>query len=344
MKFSRFRATLALLWLSATPLNLAFGDTVSVHGSFDDSHCTIPSTVSITEGCRAYQSWETYYAQEACSDSRDAYLKSTYGDSALFMIEYYEDIDCGRLSWSEVYLVDGECHNFTMGNMRMWASKDKSLAAVLGGSCGSESLLLNMNFSVNTGACVPQSEYDKGCEAFDGDYLGGRLRDSRESYLQSTFGNTSLFVVEYFNDNKCGNLIRSDVYLADGQCHNFTQGVMKVLIGSNDSMAEVLYSESCDSGDWDAVEDHVATVDPVQCIVENKCRMTSMRYALINVTPGLNATTGASAASSHLHSQLILGVLVWAAVAIAVQCSRLGERRGPAKIGDLNLKGVYSHN
>ncbi|KAG7386048.1 hypothetical protein PHYPSEUDO_000716 [Phytophthora pseudosyringae] len=165
----------SFLWLATFTLSTiaTVSASVSVYTGHDDSTCEKPSTVSITEGgcdemdlltCTPYNGGaSTYYGQKSCSETRDGYLESRFGNAPLFMVESYSDIDCNTLKETNVYLADGACHYFTLGSMKIWTAEDKSMAALtVSGSCESDdwSVFMDLNASVNTGACIPQSEYE----------------------------------------------------------------------------------------------------------------------------------------------------------------------------------------
>ncbi|GMF24829.1 unnamed protein product [Phytophthora lilii] len=146
---------------------------VRAYTGYGTLQCTDASTAMIEEGgcdessvmeCTSFLvgAGMTYYGQGSCSESREAYLKTTFGHSALFMVEYYEDMNCNKLAKSEVYVADGGCHYFTLGVMQIWTAADKSMAALTVNSrCDSIdwSVFMGLNVSVNTGECVAQSEY-----------------------------------------------------------------------------------------------------------------------------------------------------------------------------------------
>ncbi|KAI9980981.1 hypothetical protein PInf_010331 [Phytophthora infestans] len=158
----------------STPIPTTSAGMVSVRIGNDDPSCEKPSTATIQEGgctdrfaCTAYDhvgGWSnvTYYGLGTCSSSRETFLRSTFADSPVFMIEHYEDSNCNKLTSSEVYRADGECHYFTLGVMKIWVSGDKKKAALLTSSyCESNawSVSMDLNVTINTGACIANDEY-----------------------------------------------------------------------------------------------------------------------------------------------------------------------------------------
>jgi hypothetical protein len=320
---------------------------VSVYTGHDDSLCEKPSTVSIDEGgcaetdlfnCTAYAvgAGLTYYGQRVCSDSREAYLVSTFGDTPLFMEQHYEDGSCTKLKSTTAYLADGECHYFTLGAMKIWLAGDNSMAALtVAGSCDSDdwSVFMDLNVSVNTGVCIEQGTesvmyalvgnlppsgtlggvmvstgYDDSCESpstasigyeecfpVDGsckEFAGvggwnnvtyyGRTTciSSRDDYLQSTFGDSPVFMAEYYQDAGCKKLVKSAVYRADGKCHYFTLGIIKTWVSDDNSMAAVLTSSYCDSSDWSVLMDLNVSVNTGACIAQSDYGIEAVKYVL----------------------------------------------------------------
>ncbi|KAL4094915.1 hypothetical protein PRIC1_010566 [Phytophthora ramorum] len=73
-------------------------------------------------------------------------------------------------------------------------------------------------------------------------------------------------MIEYYSDTNCDKLEKSEVYRADGQCHFFTFGVMKMWVAEDASMAAVLSSRYCESDDWYVVMDMNVSVNTGACI------------------------------------------------------------------------------
>ncbi|KAE8962028.1 hypothetical protein PR001_g29058 [Phytophthora rubi] len=159
-------------FLDAGSASVANNNRVKVFTGHDGSECSNASSVVIQEGgcdetlqCTPFTvgAGTTYYGQGVCSDSRDAYLQSTFGDAGLFVVEYYEDAYCNKLYRSDVYLADSGCHYFTLGVMQIWTAEDKSMAALTVNSACDEidwSVFMDLNVSVNTGTCIPDSGYN----------------------------------------------------------------------------------------------------------------------------------------------------------------------------------------
>jgi hypothetical protein len=58
-------------------------------------------------------------------------MEATFGDSALFMVEYYENVRCAKLTRTDVYVADAKCHFFTLGVMQIWTAEAKSMADLI---------------------------------------------------------------------------------------------------------------------------------------------------------------------------------------------------------------------
>ncbi|KAE8910019.1 hypothetical protein PF005_g26662 [Phytophthora fragariae] len=176
-------------------------------------------------------------------------------------------------------------------------------------------------------------EYRVGFSSVKMTYYGQSFcSDSRESYLQATFGTSPLFVVEYFNDNSCTNMISSEVYLADGGDHFFTFGAMKVWIADDKSRVALLAStDTSDSSNWFVPGNMNVSVSPNDCIVESIYRMNSMRYVLMGdisssssssssssgsetTTTTATTTTSTSSAPSRFLPESIAVLLMWVAI------------------------------
>ncbi|POM80203.1 hypothetical protein PHPALM_1992 [Phytophthora palmivora] len=159
----------------STPIPTRDESKVSVFTGHDDPSCNEPSTATIREGgCGDTDLFEctqmgTYYGQCTCSSSRDDYLQSAFKNSGVFMIEYYNDVNCNKLVSTYVYRADGKCHYFTFGVMKIRVAQDNSMAALLASTnCESKDwyVALDLNVSVNTGACIPNNDYFSNAEKY----------------------------------------------------------------------------------------------------------------------------------------------------------------------------------
>ncbi|OWZ12330.1 hypothetical protein PHMEG_00014527 [Phytophthora megakarya] len=113
-------------------------------------------------------------------------------------------------------------------------------------------------------------------------YYGlGSCSHSREDYLKSAFKNSEIFMIEHYQDVKCSKLESTEVYRADGECHFFTLGVMKIWVAQDKSMAALLTSSHCENDNWNVALDLNVSVNTGACIPDNGSSNRAVKYVYI---------------------------------------------------------------
>lgn len=104
--------------------------------------------------------------------------------------------------------------------------------------------------AIEEGGCDDDDDNSSECMGFgSGPYYAQRsCGDSRTIVIDATFGQAPYFMIEYYEDVDCKKLASSEAYLADGECHYFTMGSVRVWTAEDKSLAAVLQG-NCESGD-----------------------------------------------------------------------------------------------
>ncbi|KAL4151032.1 hypothetical protein PRNP1_010418 [Phytophthora ramorum] len=152
---------------------------------------------------------------------------------------------------------------------------------------------------IEVGGCNETDQFE--CVDYNGvggwgnvTYYGrGKCSNSRQGYLTSAFAGSPVFMVETYEDPNCQNLKMTEVYKADGRCHYFTLGVMKVWVSEDNSKAALLTASSCGSNDWSVSGSLSVTVNTGACI---RSSTGAEKFILITDPAG---TSPASMAGSY---------------------------------------------
>uniref|UniRef100_H3GZD7 Uncharacterized protein n=1 Tax=Phytophthora ramorum TaxID=164328 RepID=H3GZD7_PHYRM len=120
---------------------------------------------------------------------------------------------------------------------------------------------------------------------------------SQAEYLKLAYGDTFYVLLEHYKDANCEKLTATDVFRADGRCHNSLHYALQVTIDPSGGVTIRSRDQTCESGDWANVIDPV----PGEKVNTDECftmETHSGKLFLLDGTEDASASTSASSGST----------------------------------------------
>ncbi|KAK1946246.1 hypothetical protein P3T76_001799 [Phytophthora citrophthora] len=124
--------------------------------------------------------------------------------------------------------------------------------------------------------------------------LYGFCNYNQAEYLSSAYSDTPYVLIDHYSDSNCEDLTSTDVYRADGKCHNSLNYALQVDVASNGTVAVKSRSKTCELGDWSDVLDPV----PATNVNSGLCFVVGKHKAKLYLIDGKTGVSTSSASSS----------------------------------------------
>ncbi|KAE8983301.1 hypothetical protein PF005_g22514 [Phytophthora fragariae] len=117
---------------------------------------------------------------------------------------------------------------------------------------------------------------------------------TQEDYLNYAYKDTVYVLLEHYDDADCETLTSTDVYRADGKCHNSLNYALQVVVNTNGSVNVQSRTKTCDLGDWEDVFEPA----PKANVNTGVCFPMEMHSAKLYLVDGTNDTSSSSSSGS----------------------------------------------
>ncbi|OWZ18565.1 hypothetical protein PHMEG_0007322 [Phytophthora megakarya] len=115
----------------------------------------------------------------------------------------------------------------------------------------------------------------------------------QEDYLKYAYGDTTYALFEHYEGSDCDKLTSTDVFRADGKCHNSLNYALQVVVDSDGTVDIKSRSKTCEVGDWKAFADPI----PKEKVNTGVCIDMETHSAKLYLVDGTNAASRSSSAS-----------------------------------------------
>ncbi|KAG7386037.1 hypothetical protein PHYPSEUDO_000705 [Phytophthora pseudosyringae] len=293
-----------------------------------------PANDSCENNTDEYDLSEKESTGQGCVVDRDAYLKTVFKGAPYLRIERYST-NChdDYESYDIVgYLADDNCHPDKFGSsrlLRMKTAPHRLLHVVLGllgasrassaaeraeahvrvnevnESPSCEARTTAMFSTIVQAPCTAETQCTKESGATGNSSLYAFCSYSQAEYLEYAYGGAFYVLLERYKGSNCDHLSSTDVFRADGKCHNSLQYALQVVLASNGEVAIKSRTQTCESGEWGDLIDLVPN-EKVNTGVCFPIESRSGKLYLVDGTNGTSASTSSSGSVSDTNTTLDL--------------------------------------
>jgi hypothetical protein len=144
--------------------------------------------------------------------------------------------------------------------------------------------------------CATETRCSEEAGATDSNSLFEFCSHSQAEYLKFAYGDTLYVLLERYEGSNCEDIASTEVFRADGKCHNSLQYALEVTVAANGAVNIRGRSQTCESGEWANVIDSV----PEANVNTGACFAIASRSGELYLIDGANATTDSASASGSV--------------------------------------------